>query len=970
METKKRYKLYKKGKLWCCSAIVLAMAFVGLATTSESAHAAVSTTPQETTAVTSNAPADSNSQANGANRSLDLTANAGHLDSYQIAGEPATGDLNVTFSGWHASGESKTQSHRYAILFDNTANAEISRQPIQPVERPDVEHVYANVPNSRQSGFNSTFKLPTDVIGHTVSLVTRYSDDPAGEGNHTDFWFEPITINDQNQACLDNISSNPKGEVTVSGWHATNQAATKRYHYLIAFDQTTGKEIARQETALIHRSDVAQAFPTVGNADYSGFNVTFPLSPEYSRDSIQFISRWTDDPAGNGSPVDYWFAPVNKVNRGSLDLFDLSSGQLVVNGWHANDASIYQPYHYLILVDTTTGQQISAAQVPTIESSDVAAVFPEMLTAAHSRFSYNFGQLDLQANHSYSLVSRYSISALGNGDDSNSGDYTDYWYPLQTLTQSAGNIDSCLVTGNQITVSGWLASDASISETIPYIIILRDGSEVARQKLTLTKRLDVAHTFPQIYQSLQSGFNTTVQLPANVTSGDLQIVLRFSDREDGEGNHTDIWMDKIKDGLVHDRNIKIIDGVLFRTDENGNVVNTVDPSNISISRFSIDGSLAGISKNDKKRAKVKIALTNGDKIDAWATVKWQGNSSLNWPKKGYRVKLFKDEAMTKKLKLKLPGSGFKTNSFNLKANFTDPTSGFNIVNARLFSEMTAQRTDLDNSIVASMPNYGQIAGLPVELDINGYDQGLYVLETYQEDKLYNLNDKKGDNIALSDQQSPLSRFIQPFTPADLQEDAFEAKSPAKVDQSVADKFNELYELANASDSEYQMLENKYLDVPAAIDYLVFGAVINNIDGITKNVTYINKENSKWVIMPYDLDASWDNSWNGTKLPLNANFFDELNNNQNRLLTAVYNHHQQDITNRYKELRGNVLSTANVTKLFNQWFDEVGTATFQNNDLLWGNVNLAGQSHRLATTKGELDSMIAQRLNYVDQQFGL
>ena len=974
METKRHYKLYKKGKLWCCSAIILAMAVVGLTTTGESAHAAVSTFPQETTVETStvgnNIPTQVDSQANEADSGMDKTANVGNLDSYQITEDPTTGEASLDFSGWHASGESEDRSYRYAILFDNTNNTEISRQPIQSVDRPDVEQVYSNVPNSEQSGFNNRFMLPADIAGHTVTLVTRYSDNPSGEGNNTDFWFNPIVIDNRNQAVIDSISSNTDGKVTVSGWHASNQAVGKKYHYIIAFDQTTGKEIARQATSLIQRPDVAQAFPTVANANLSGFNVSFQLTPEYSRDNIQFISRWTDDPAGNGNMTDYWFAPVNKVNRGFLDSFDLSSGQLVVSGWHANDASVYQPFHYLILVDTTTGQQVASAQVPTSESGDVAAAFPGMVTAGRARFSYNFGQLALCAGHSYSLVSRYSTSNQGNGDDGNTGDYDDYWYSLGTLNKSAGNIDSCLVSGDQVTVTGWLASDGRINEAIPYIIVLRNGSEITRQKLSLTNRLDVAAAYPQIYGSLQSGFNTTIQLPANITDGDLQLVLRFSDSEDGEGNHTDIWMNNIKNGLVNDPNIRVTDGVLYRTDDSGNIINIADPSNIQISRISIDGDLTGISKDNKKNVKINLALINGEKVDAWATIKWQGNSTLGWPKKGYRIKLFKDEAMSKKLKLELPGSGFKTNSFNLKANFTDPTAGLNIVNARLFSEMTANRANLEDSIVASMPNYGQVVGLPVELDINNYDQGLYVLETYQEDKLYNLDDKKSDNIALSDQQSPLSRFTQPFTPDNLQEAEFEAKSPAKVDQSVADKFNELYKLANASYAEYEMLENEYLDVPAAIDYLVLGAVINNIDGITKNITYVNKENSKWVIMPYDLDASWNNSWNGTSMPLNADFFAEIKNNQNRLLIAIYNHHQQDIINRYRELRTNVLSTANVTSLFNQWFDEVGTTAYQNNDQLWGNINITGQTHRLAIDKATFDNTISQRLAAVDQQFGL
>lgn len=976
MQNKRHYKMYKKGKLWCCSAIVLTMAFIGLATPNKDINADITTTQQERIATTSpsvvNTPSDQNvDHANEKDRNLNLTANVGNLDSYQLTENTTTGEVTLDLAGWHACGESQNQPYRFAILFDNTKNVEISRQALQAVDRPDVEQVYTDIPGVSQAGFNSSFNLPANTIDHTFSLITRYSDNPSGEGNHTDFWFDPIIIDDKNQAYLDNILNNNDGTITVSGWHATNQALNKKYHYIIAFDQTTGKEIGRQETSLIQRPDVAQVFPTIGNANNSGFNVSFHLTPEYSQDSIQFISRWTDDPTGNGSYIDYWFDPIQKVNYGSLDSFDLSTGHLQVTGWHANDISVYQPYHYLILFDLTSGQQVAAAQVPLLESNDVANVLPGMITAGKSRFNYKFSGIDLQANHTYSLISRYSFSNQGNSDDGIKDTYTDYWYPQIVLNQSAGHVDGYQLNGNQMSVTGWLASDARMNETTPYIIVLHDGKEITRQKLSLTARADVALVYSQIYQSLHSGFATNIYLPFAINDGDLQFVLRFSDSEDGEGNHADIWLDKINNGFAQNRytlqNGKIIDGVLYRTDEKGKVINEINPSNIQISRISFAGDLAGISKYDKKNIKIKIALTNGKTINAWATVKWQGDSSLTWPKKCYRLKLFKDQAMTKKLKLKLPGSGFKTNSFNLKACFTDPTAGLNIVNSQLFSEMTANREGLANSIVSSMPNYGQVAGLPIELDVNNYDQGLYVLETYQEDKLYNLDDKKIDNIALSDQQTDLSCFTKPFTPDNLQEAEFEAKSPAKVDQSVADKFNELYELANADDSEYQKLESEYLDVPAAIDYLVLGMVINNIDGITKNITYINKENSKWVVMPYDLDTSWDNNWDGSRLPITADFIQELKDHRNHLLLAVYNHHQQDIINRYKELRKNVLSTENITKLFGQWFDKVGTAAYQNNDQLWGDINIEGQNHRLSISKADFNDIVAQRLNYVDSQ---
>ena len=166
-----------------------------------------------------------------------------------------------------------------------------------------------------------------------------------------------------------------------------------KYHYIIMYDQSRNNEIARQlvETQDQKRQDVANAYPTIANAINSGFKTTFKLNPKFALDNIQFISRYTNDPAGNGAQtVDYWFNPVNKENHGCLDSFNLSNGNLEVAGWHTNDASIYEPNHFLIVYDSTANQQVAQARVGLLSSSDVAKVYPNIRTANYARFDYTF----------------------------------------------------------------------------------------------------------------------------------------------------------------------------------------------------------------------------------------------------------------------------------------------------------------------------------------------------------------------------------------------------------------------------------------------------------------------------------------------------------------------------------------------------------------------------------------------------
>lgn len=391
------------------------------------------------------------------------------------------------------------------------------------------------------------------------------------------------------------------------------------------------------------------------------------------------------------------------------------------------------------------------------------------------------------------------------------------------------------------------------------------------------------------------------------------------------------------------------------------------PAN-NISTISINGDLSGISKDNLKTINTQINLNSGQTVNAWGTIKYQGNSTLAWPKKGYRLKLYQDAALTKKLKLEIPGSGFKTNAFNLKANFTDPNKGNNVINSELFKQITASRSNLKESIVKKMPNYGQIAGIPISLTINGLNMGLYSLNTYHQDKLYKMNDEKANDIAITGEgYSPVTGFQQPVTAENfISDSAFSNVSPAKVTQATIDRFNELYQVANASENDYLRLEQQYIDVPSAIDYLVFSFAINNADGLRKNIFYLSKDGSKWTLMPYDLDMSWANSWDGNTTDEKADFSQTLNNSGNKLLINIYNHHRQEIINRYKELRQSVLSTANVIALFNQWFDSVGEKNYQINDQLWNQYNMDGSfTHRAYLPKQELFKQINSWLKTVD-----
>ena len=545
---KEHKKLYKHGKLWV-TATIFAVAF-GIAVNVEGADAATNSVTLPTTEQ-AQFTADNAAQP-AANVSQPVTAttndqvninpndhgNYAHLDYSNLG---ADGNLNV--SGWHATNESQGRQYHYIIAFDPTHNTEIARHNVtdDEVNRADVANVHP-VAGASRSGFNTSFEISQQLANlDRVQIISRYTNDPAGNGNPVDYWFAPIVIDRSNYANLDSASV-VDGRLSLTGWHATNLAAGKDHHYIILFDRTTNSEIARQEVANTTRSDVAKAFPGVYKADQSGFIANFSMSRINFSHQLQVISRYSASADGNSNYVDYWLKPITSgqaTNQGWLDNVNLSDGQhLSFAGWHATDLAPFETNRFGILYDLTSNAQVASIKTTQVNRPDLVKVLPNLANAGQSGFSgqFDLAGLNLQPGHRYVIISRYSTSADGNGG---AGQYTDYWSSAFTLDQRASYLDSVKMESDGLHVGGWMISDQSLTKSHPYLIVLNNGKEIARTKLNLTSRPDIAKAYGQVYNSANSGFSTLVKLDPAQVNGNIQLILRFSDDVNGNGNYDD-----------------------------------------------------------------------------------------------------------------------------------------------------------------------------------------------------------------------------------------------------------------------------------------------------------------------------------------------------------------------------------------------------------------------------------------------
>ena len=371
---------------------------------------------------TNDAKGDPNGGKDLSFNSVSLNANMAALDNMSL--DATTGNINI--SGWHAADNSLGKKYHYIIIFDGSKQTELGRYLVNSVTRNDVARAFPGLYNAANSGFSLKLKFSSALAGDQIQVISRYTDDPAGNGNAVDYWFAPKTFN-QNRAYLENfkVSGN---QVHISGWHASDQSVGKKYHYIIVFDKSKGKEITRYRVENKARTDITRAYSNIYNAGQSGFDINVPLTAGMVGDQIQVISRYTDDPAGNGNAVDYWFAPQTfNQNLASLDQVAVKNNQLDLAGWHATDQGLNKPYHFIILYDWTTGKEVERQLVENVARPDVANAFA-IYNAGKSGFKVSLPVDSSLSGHRLQVISRYSDSASGEGN------HIDYWFEPLNVT--------------------------------------------------------------------------------------------------------------------------------------------------------------------------------------------------------------------------------------------------------------------------------------------------------------------------------------------------------------------------------------------------------------------------------------------------------------------------------------------------------------------------------------------------------
>ena len=256
----------------------------------------------------------------------------------------------------------------------------------------------------------------------------------------------------------------------------------------------------------------------------------------------------------------------------------------------------------------------------------------------------------------------------------------------------------------------------------------------------------------------------------------------------------------------------------------------------------------------------------------YAKVKWQGSSSIKFPKKNYTIKLYSDKACESKMLLTLRESWGAQNKYCMKSNFIDPTHCRNIIAARLWSKVVNSRSDYDSlpEPLRLSPNNGAIDGYPVLVFINKCYVGLYTMNIPKEDWMFGMTNGEGVNTVLCGEQwSDVTKFNT--APA---EDTFETDWGYEVEPQdkswVFNSFNAIYTALAMPESTADEIAAKKaaleacLDINSVIDARIYLNKLGLTDNAGKNQIMATYDGIKWIMSMYDLDTAFGMVWSGAK----------------------------------------------------------------------------------------------------------
>ncbi|WP_304598867.1 CotH kinase family protein [Lactobacillus intestinalis] len=335
------------------------------------------------------------------------------------------------------------------------------------------------------------------------------------------------------------------------------------------------------------------------------------------------------------------------------------------------------------------------------------------------------------------------------------------------------------------------------------------------------------------------------------------------------------------------------------------------------------GNLDGISGD--KFVNVSWSYTSkSTTLQGYGAIKWQGSSSMAYPKKSYRLKTLKSDFKTKD-KIKILPSWNKHSKFNLKAYYTDGLMSRDPTNASIGGAIWASQRNIPKDLIDE-DNFGFVDGFPVALYINGKFYGIYSFNLPRPDFDYT------KYALIGNMYNELTQFKSQNPNVKLDGSDFEILNlNGKLDE-IKTAVNSLISfVSTSSDEDFKQYLSEHINLESVIDYFIFSNIIGNGDAWGKNQVLLSWDGKIWYWQPYDLDVSYSAQFDGTVSPMPTN----LMGSWHKVFDRVNQLYSDKIKERYSQIRS-WLTPSYVLDRYRSRINEIGTANFEAEHNKWNN----------------------------------
>ena len=352
-------------------------------------------------------------------------------------------------------------------------------------------------------------------------------------------------------------------------------------------------------------------------------------------------------------------------------------------------------------------------------------------------------------------------------------------------------------------------------------------------------------------------------------------------------------------------------------EESGNV--SFDYTAYGLPELALTGDVSAMTKENA----VTLDYVYGDKSGT-CTCKWQGNSSLSYPKKNYTIKF--DTAFEA-----VEGWG-EQKKYCFKANYIDHSHARNIVSAKLWGAIVRSRSP-ENATLEALPNCGAIDGFPCVITINGEYMGLYTFNIPKDGWMFGMGSGTSEAIICAENDSAATRFKSEAVIGTH----FSLEYVTDEDNAdwVGTSVNRLINACiNSDGTDLDTTIAQYLDWESAIDYYIFVTMLGGLDLTNKNYLLVTYDGIKWFFSAYDMDSTYGLYWNGKRFESPSSYGLAYYQGINRLMKLLYTYKKDALKARYAQLRKGALSEANVLNTFSNFVCKIPERIYLSDTEVW------------------------------------